>query len=216
MNGKQYTVTTPNIAAGIVLNSGSETVIEDKVGTGKYLVNYKGININSGSSLTIKSGNFERKLSGNQDGGVMSTSGGVLNITGGSFIADEAWTIFLSGCSNQTVNISNAYIESGQFATFAIHNNSGNNIVNIRNSTLKNTHGTGANIHYSVSQNNSVFLCNNTLIGTKNDFSTSSSSFLGKIYYATNNTFKSGNNTPILSTNFNPINSIKTEIACAE
>ena len=137
MNGKQYSSVTDGNRAGMVLNNGSRLVMEDKKGTGKYLMNIKGINVNEGSSLIIKNGNFERKQSGNNDGGIVSTSGGELNIMSGHFVTDVTWAIWLSSCSNQTINISNAYIEAAQFATLTVHTNSENNIINIRNSTLK-------------------------------------------------------------------------------
>ncbi|MDO4996419.1 MAG: hypothetical protein Q4E69_04505 [Bacilli bacterium] len=215
-NGKEYSSVTVSNAAGFVLNSGSKLTIEDKKGTGRLLANLKGINVNSGSSLNIKSGTFERKQDGNTNGGILSTYGGTLNISGGYFKTDETYAIFLSGCSNQTVNISNAYIEATQYATFAIISNSENNVVNIRNSTIKNTHNNGAPVHYQVTQNNSIYLCNNTLIGNYRDIGFTNALVLGKIFYANNNVFIDGTSTPSITNNINNQNVIQSDIACAE
>lgn len=217
LNGKNYSVVTETDIGGMQLNSGANLLIKDKKVNGKYISNYRNIDVNSGASLTIINGYYERKNSNSTSGGIISTHGGVLNILGGRFITDRTFAIFLFNCSNQNIIINNATIETAeQFSTLVIYNSSSNNNINVINSTIRNNNSSGSAIYIYPTENNNIFLCKSNLISNKYDISAKDNSTNTKIFYSSDSIFKNSTNIPELSTVISSNNVIQTDIACAE
>lgn len=201
INGK-----TINYVAGsdsvYIVNSGNLT-ISDKVGTGLLKTDYR--LIQSYSNLTIDSGNYKRENSGSSiDGGVVQIFSGVANLKNSTFITDKTWSIFTSTNTGQIINIDNCTVSSQ--TTMSITNNSSNGIINILNSTITSSERTAL---YGIG-GGPIYICKSSLNAGVNDFTSYGN---GKMYYASDVTFKNQSNSPTVD---NSDDAIKNNISnCA-
>lgn len=187
INGK-----TINYIAGsdiaYISNNGTLKV-SDKIGTGLLKVDYRGIR-NYGE-LIIDSGNYQREQASTTAGGLVCSEGGTVTLSNSKFTADKVYAIYATNAEH-TMHIQNCTIRSE--STYAVVNWGIKTVISIANSNI--TSGSSDAIHSFNS--GPTYICNSTVSASNSDFSYSSSS-TGKLYYASNVTFKSGNNTPTVS-----------------
>lgn len=168
-----------------IINNGNLS-ISDKVGTGLLKTDYR--LIRSYNTLTIDSGNYKRENSGDSvDGGVVQIFSGVANLKNSTFITDKTWSIFTSTNSGQIINIDNCTISSQ--TAVAITNSSSDGIISILNSTV--TSSEVSSLYGPVG--GTIYICKSTLNSSVNDFT---SRGIGKMYYASDVTFKNQSNSP--------------------
>ncbi|MGM9874313.1 MAG: RICIN domain-containing protein [Bacilli bacterium] len=168
-----------------IINNGNLT-ISDKVGTGLLKADYR--LIQSHSKLTINSGNYKRENSVDSvDGGVVQIKGGVASLKNSTFITDKTWAVFASTNGGQIIDIENCTISSEK--TFAVTNATSNGIINILNSTIT------SNERSALGSNGGgpIYVCKSSLNASINDFTSNES---GKLYYASDVTFKNQSNSP--------------------
>lgn len=162
--------------------------ISDKIGTGLLKVDYRCIDNNG--KLIIDSGNYQREESSSTAGGIVGSKGGTVTLSNSNFTVDQVFAVFVQGDTEQTMHIQNCTITSK--TRDAVANLNPKAVISIANSNIISE---SSNAIYSNSSG-STYICNSTVSAGISDFSYSST---GKLYYASNVTFKSGNNTPTVN-----------------
>lgn len=170
-----------------IYNNGTLKV-SDKIGTGLLKVDYRWIR-NVGK-LTIDSGNYQREESSSTAGGLICSDGGTVNLSNSKFAVDKVFAIYATGNTEQTMHIENCTISSE--SAHAVVNWGPKTVISIANSNIISG-SAGAIRSFNTGP---TYICNSTVRAGNADFSYSST---GKLYYASNVTFKSGNNTPTVS-----------------
>lgn len=208
INGKIINASTNTATVGYIENKGILKISNSKEG-GYIQTNYRVIaNVENGE-LTIDSGTYKRTETDYVGGGVIINYSGKVILKNSTFTSAKTTTFLNYGDAKSVTLIDNCIISSTTGDT--IINASADSEISISNSTISTGSGAAFKGAYNLSGSSTnvcgpTYICNSTVSANYDYYVTG----LGKLHYASNVTFNSGNNTPYSNNSSNIIKNYTT------